>query len=365
VKLDEITIHQFRGLRDLALSGLSRVNLLVGPNDSGKTSILEAVAAFSRPLDVRVWVNATWRREVFFPEEGFAMWLEWMFPHEPGSRNGSFSEAETRISGSGTLAVREVRAHYKRLSRVRARPPEAEKSLGDFGQADYEQAGVLFELSASYANGNIRMQPWELWYGEELKLTGVMGLANVPCEMITPVSHRVETDQLRWLSEASIADKKHGLLALIQAIDSEIRDVQILSPSGKRPVIYIDFARVGFIPLSACGDGIRRALFIALGLQSTAGGILLIDEIEASIHVTALGPMFSWIVRSCEQLDIQLFATTHSLEAVDAMIQAEAGSLSSISGYRLRRINGVVEAQRVDGDLLGRLRNERGLDVRL
>ena len=154
MNLDEITIHQFRGLKDLTLSGLSRVNLLVGQNDSGKTSILEAVAAFSRPLDVRVWVNATWRREVIHPDASFLIWLEWMFPHEPGSRNGSFSEAETRISGSGTFSVKEAKAHYKRLSRVRARPLEAE---------NYEQGGARFELSASYKSDSERKQEWEVY----------------------------------------------------------------------------------------------------------------------------------------------------------------------------------------------------------
>jgi len=75
---------------------LSRVNLLVGPNDSGKTSILEAVAAFSRPLDLRVWLDATWRREILQPDEPVSQKLEWMFPHETTSINGSF--IQVRIS---------------------------------------------------------------------------------------------------------------------------------------------------------------------------------------------------------------------------------------------------------------------------
>ena len=48
--LDRLTIQRFRGLRDLTLSGLGRVNLLVGPNNSGKTSVLEAIALFCQPL---------------------------------------------------------------------------------------------------------------------------------------------------------------------------------------------------------------------------------------------------------------------------------------------------------------------------
>jgi hypothetical protein len=171
VKLDEIIIHQFRGLKDLALSGLSRVNLLVGPNDSGKTRILEAVAVFSRPFDLRMWIDAAWRREVLHPDESFLMWMEWMFPHGADSRNGLFSEAETRISGSGTFAVKEAKAHFKRLSRVR--------TTEDSGEAGHEQAGALFDLSASYESDGERINQSskkEIWEGEGVALSGEVRL---------------------------------------------------------------------------------------------------------------------------------------------------------------------------------------------
>jgi len=139
MNLDEIVIHRFRGLKEVALKGLSRVNLLIGPNDLGKTSILEAVAAFSRPLDLRVWLDATWRREILRPDESFFIWLEWMFPHEANSNNGAFTAADTRISGSGAFVVKEARASYKKKSRIRARSPrDADSGLNEEG---YEEAG--------------------------------------------------------------------------------------------------------------------------------------------------------------------------------------------------------------------------------
>ena len=42
--LKTVTIQAFRGLRDLNLGELGQVNLLVGPNTSGKTSVLEALS---------------------------------------------------------------------------------------------------------------------------------------------------------------------------------------------------------------------------------------------------------------------------------------------------------------------------------
>ncbi|MDM8550529.1 hypothetical protein QUF72_10640 [Desulfobacterales bacterium HSG2] len=62
--LENLMIHRFRGLQELELSGLGRINLLVGANNSGKTSVPEAVSTYCRPLDPLEWLNTAWRREM-------------------------------------------------------------------------------------------------------------------------------------------------------------------------------------------------------------------------------------------------------------------------------------------------------------
>ena len=74
-------------------------------------------------------------------------------------------------------------------------------------------------------------------------------------------------------------------------MDQNISDVTILlSPesNSSRFNIYIEHKKLGLIPISAFGDGVRRLLHIALKLASVKGGILLIDELEATIHTDAL-----------------------------------------------------------------------------
>ena len=46
--LDNVTIDGFRGLRDLRLDDLGLINVLVGPNNCGKTSVLEARPSWQR-----------------------------------------------------------------------------------------------------------------------------------------------------------------------------------------------------------------------------------------------------------------------------------------------------------------------------
>ena len=44
--LKSVKIENFRGFKSFELQQLGRINLLVGENNTGKTSILEAIQAF-------------------------------------------------------------------------------------------------------------------------------------------------------------------------------------------------------------------------------------------------------------------------------------------------------------------------------
>jgi len=49
--LDHLTIHSFRGLQEIDLQSLGQINLFVGVKNSGKSSVLEAISTYYRPLD--------------------------------------------------------------------------------------------------------------------------------------------------------------------------------------------------------------------------------------------------------------------------------------------------------------------------
>jgi hypothetical protein len=166
---------------------------------------------------------------------------------------------------------------------------------------------------------------------------------------------------LERLSRIILEDGKSEVLDLIRSFDDNILDVQILSTRTARATLYIEHKELGFAPLYVFGDGFKRTLVIALTLLNITNGVLLIDEIETSIHVSALSRVFSWLIETCRRREIQLFVTTHSLEAIDAMLQPEIAT-DEVVAFKL---NPKGQApQRFSGNLLHRLRSERGLDVR-
>src|SRR5262245_3825313 len=57
--LDAVEIRGFRGIRQGALEGLSDVNVLVGRNNSGKTTVAEAISRAAQEIAGRVDLSYT------------------------------------------------------------------------------------------------------------------------------------------------------------------------------------------------------------------------------------------------------------------------------------------------------------------
>jgi hypothetical protein len=67
------------------------------------------------------------------------------------------------------------------------------------------------------------------------------------------------------------------------------------------------------------GEGIKRLLALSLNLVSSAGGYLLVDEIDTGLHHSVMTRMWRLVVEVAQRLDVQVLATTHSLDCVRAL----------------------------------------------
>jgi AAA15 family ATPase/GTPase len=93
------------------------------------------------------------------------------------------------------------------------------------------------------------------------------------------------------------------------------------------------------------------------------GGVLLIDELEATIHTEALQSSFQWLAKWSKEMNVQIFATTHSLEAIDSLLAVNNESLDLVL-YRLEPKENLTKVIRHDWSRLKRLRENLGMEVR-
>jgi hypothetical protein len=387
-KLESIHFHQFRGIRDLRLEHLGQVNLLVGINNSGKTSVLEGLSIYCHPLDLREWLRIARQREQEnrYSQTSILDSIRWLFP-KAHSHEKKENEPETGtlfITGDGLFPVKKLQARYevieglqiserKRRSKlVRGRVDETLEEIED--ETPEIRKGIDLHLEIYADSGQLSLldteptfaQDFQLWEDDIIGRLPRSGHWNIETSIVTPSSHRSEPNQLRLLSQASFQNFKTDVINLLRQVDPGIIDIEILlSPDSisSRFNTYIQHEKFGLAPLSTFGDGVRRLLHIALKLASVKGGIILIDELEVTIHTEALQDSYKWLIRWCKELDVQLFATTHSLEAVDSLLEVTESELDLVL-HRLEPKEKYTRVVRHDWNRLKLLREELGQEVR-
>lgn len=366
-------IERFRRLENLRLEGLGSVNLLVGKNNCGKTSVLEALAIASNPLSPLNWINTAWERELKSSRTPVLEALNWMFPHMGPRQNGF--EATAVIAGRLRTTGDELRLISDSELRIQAdyrefREVSLQSHVAVVGDADAESpteyaAQMKLRLQRR-ADGD---QPW----AEECvthEFTG--GKFNVesdrpvllPHQFVSPVSHRTNRQLLAAVDQVLEDRLKDEVVRLMKLLADDVDDIEIRSPQGQGAVVHLHHTRLGHVPLSVEGDGMRRALVFASAAALAKGGVLLLDEVETALHPDALASIFRFLVQACRATGVQLFVTTHSLEAVDAMLRSVEAEVGGLVAYHLPPRGSSHSAYRLSGESIRSMRTEGGLDLR-
>lgn len=374
--LQHIEIDGFRGFDNFTLPKLGRVNVLVGGNNSGKTSLLEAIALLCAPTDPDKMLEVVRGRDPGAIDESRLHSLRWCFTRkQPVAKAEEWASTQCTLKMQGAFGLAQLDIV---LDEVVAEPDQQDRRRAErLGLAvPLEKQGVQItyyprlamassdEWPAMPAQG-FKMLVWELV--GRVRRGSAQAKLHVPCSVIYPYSYQLNPEQVRSLSPLLLDGENAVLIELLQLFDPDVLNVDIGSSRGDRPAIYLKHRRLGLAPLSVFGDAMRRSVLLASTLSALPkGGVLLLDEVEAGVHVEAQQRFFAWLINAAHQRDVQVFMTTHSLEALDAMLlgQANSGTDKDIVVYQLKREPDAVHCKRFAGDLLHRLRFERGLDVR-
>ena len=388
--IDDFTIHRFRGMREAKLEKPGQINILVGGNNSGKTSVLEAISLLCDPLNPRNWSGVASARETSSLSSNLSDRLLWLFPHEglypqedlfPGEDIfPQEDEAELSLSASGSFPQKKVVAHYERFTEV-IKELVPKYAVGDnvgqgdvlkFEEREREVGGINFEASVSLRSHANTTQEVLLPKTFIFLDSGVLPresesareLRPLPVRSINGCSHRSSVVSSELWTDVIYAEAKQQTIELLRLFDPDIQDVDIVSLRGRASSISIKHKKLGRAPLAAFGDGLRRVFTLASAIPGAKDGLLLIDELEIAVHTRMLEKTFNWLVEFCCKYNVQLFATTHSLETIDAIIEICKGEEIDLVGYRLQKGDVQTTTKRFDKEYLTQLREELGVDVR-
>ena len=354
--ITDLSIKGFRGLKDLSISGLGRVTLITGRNNTGKSSVLEALGLFannaSRASVIDILASREeyrrWNHEDGLPSEGEGVLLISQLFHGFPQNRQDFVPIEITTNGKTVT---------KRLAmRVSWNPGDLyaygrQRRLPNLLESDGEVDSVVVLFVET--EGYVRPQLLEdfLWgsrlsrslpasYGRlpsRLRTTDKESTVRMPCMLAGPYSGE-RTGELGTLWDGvTLTDEEPAVVDALQIIDSNISAVSMVESDsygrGRKAVVRAkSISRP--VPLRTFGDGANRVFALALALVNARGGLLLIDEFENGLHHTVQTDIWHMVFRLARQLDVQVFATTHSRDAVAAF--QKAASESPEEGVLLR-----------------------------
>lgn len=361
-KFSKLIIERFRGIRNLKIDNLNLVNIIVGDNNCGKTSVLEALQVFrSSGLLGNVYRIARQRESIFWMNsnslyENFIC----MFPHDG-------SELEINISGvcNGKNMSYSIAGTQKTIL-------IDTKELDRFVVREYDLTG---DMETQAFDGIISLHNGELVKVEKLKLNRLTGISGIPTS---------ESDEFKIIYVAPFEHLKGSVISQVikndgykeiclktlQLFDPDIVDMMIFkSDIGNHSVEYLKHKKLGNMPLSTYGDGIKKVLVLSNAIARAAGGILLIDEIETAIHKKYYDDIFRFIVKACKVFDVQVFMTTNSLEAIDGLLGTqdyeEQKIEDNINVVTLKREANSTYSRVLSGREVAQNREAFGFEVRL
>jgi hypothetical protein len=312
-----LTIEGYRGFPSLRLGGLAQVNLLVGPNNAGKTTVLETVGILVTRASGRaraLWTMPVRRGEILFSEADEAIGptalqadVRRLFAGHRLEDGASFSIEADEPGRKVVCSIVDIRDIDLR-SKIPMALPGAD--IGSFAllMKDANEPDLTFPLSAE---GGLLRYPG----GDENAGDAVRWISNDQ-----PLAGMLPSHGARLWEEVVLTPDEDRIVAAVQIIEPSIERIAVAPrPRAAGFDFYLKLTGDVRVPLASMGDGLKRLLVLALNLVTAAGGCVLIDDIDTGLHHTAMAKMWRLVIETSRKVGAQVFATTQSLDCVNSL----------------------------------------------
>ena len=332
LRIANLSIERFRSLRQLKLEGLGRVNLITGRNNSGKSSVLEALRILASDASPSVLDDILRYRE------------ENLSHTEEPSRLVS-AEAPAQISSlfPGFPPLGKIREPIVIASDGSKSSLHLSLSLGWFSEErDPEgfrrlipqQPQLLTETDAIPAlvveAGSVhRIIPLDNLkrLSRRGAQSGAIEEPRIACAYVSPYGSEHTAAFGHLWDKIALSEREHDVVDALRIITPEIAAVSMVGGErvGRpRMAIVKVKGQPRPLPLRSLGDGLNRLFGIVLSLANAQNGLLLIDEVENGMHHATQADVWRAVFRLSKRLNAQVFATSHSWDSIEAFQKAAA-----------------------------------------
>ena len=312
--LEQIRIKNYRALQSFEMKRLGTINLIGGKNNTGKTTLLEAVflaLAAGRPEAILS------RNVTRMPDPGpnsptpdaFEQYWYTLFS---GLDNSRTIQVDLTVRNFGNIQVSLFREHAMR-DRF---PLDALLPSSTTSVANTHQLAIRLETpEAEKWECSVRVGP------EGFTITG-QEPPPIPTSVaiLLPGAPILQDDVVK-LAKLRTEMKHAVVLDVLRTVEPRLIGLEDSMAAGA-PGIWADVGLGRLVPLSVLGNGMVRLVQIILAMYGIEHGVLLIDEVEAGLHHSVLSRVWEATYEAARTFDVQVIATTHSYEMLRAACES-------------------------------------------
>jgi AAA15 family ATPase/GTPase len=365
--LKSLKIENFRCFQSFELSDLGQINLLVGTNNSGKTSILEAIQLLTSPSILEsLWERMIARGEYIQGEETNT-------PRELDVRHlfyGNEIDIGSKFLISGVrdkngedipnpecieVSIKEATPTPNNVVVVSPRGtiPKNSQDVSPFLKVEQSMNEYSIELPLSYQWG---LESQRYYNHRNRKKSLDMTTQFIPLSSLT------NAKMIQLFDEILLNPEESSVVDALKIIEPSIERIAV-----KKNAFFVKMNNnnhQGGTPLGNMGDGVGRMLGIVLAIVNAKDGILLVDEIDTGLHFSIMSDMWKLVWETAKKLNVQVFATTHSSDCWTSLHAIASRENPSQEGITIHRIEKDKSRSIVFSERQVAIAAERGIEVR-
>lgn len=274
-----IDIDRYKCFSDFSAHGFQRVNLIAGKNNVGKTALMEVlcinvcsptIGNFFRSLISTYWD----RKKTDYAYKTF---------DNKDASNNILKQANT-LKNKTNIQTIEFKSNDSELSR------KYEININNSNNSILEADMNIFSISEK---------------ANDLSICWISSSRDSQKEIINSFISIQEKD------------REDDLNRFINSFDSEIEKVKVIGDSIQCRVTAPD-GTFSYRDISEYGDGLRLYISVIADMFTAENRYVFIDEIDNGVHYTLLDKLWDIILTLSKELNVQVFATTHSRECIES-----------------------------------------------
>ena len=338
--LNSLEIKNFRILEDFKVAKLGRVNLIVGKNNSGKSSVLEALRIYAGNAYPGLLEQiAAGHDETYRLKENEQIESDTQFPFEDFFVGRQFPQDETLAISIGELAsgddalriehgflieetMVQTNLSGEHIERSIHRRRVSNPSHDDLSSEAISHALFVTKGARSFPHIPLDRSRSPRFRYPPIKISGTSPCSVIPTQFISIDDLADEWDKIVFTEHEEVVRDA------LRIITPEFENLTFVREDENLPRKLRRSAKVKMsdsphpVPLNSLGDGMLRVLQLALKIFPAKGGFLLIDEFENGLHFSIQEKVWELLFEMAQRLDIQVFATTHSWDCIESFAKA-------------------------------------------